>query len=137
MTTIKTRYSKQRELILNNLRNRNDHPSVEEVYQDLKKDHPNLSLGTVYRNLNYLAEAKMIRKLDIGEQIVHYDGNMAKHFHFICQKCHEVYDIYNNISDNVISELKNATQHQVDDMNIIVTGTCECCLKKEKGEHTS
>lgn len=54
----KTRYSKQRELIYENLKARCDHPTAEAIYSDLKKDNPGLSLGTVYRNLNFLADAK-------------------------------------------------------------------------------
>ena len=54
MKEIKIRYSKQRELIFNNLKHRYDHPTAEMIYQDLKVDYPHLSLGTVYRNLNQL-----------------------------------------------------------------------------------
>ena len=50
MKEIKIRYSKQRELIFNNLKHRYDHPTAEMIYQDLKVDYPHLSLGTVYRN---------------------------------------------------------------------------------------
>ena len=125
----KTRYSKQRELILNNLKNRHDHPSAELVYNDLKKENPNLSLGTVYRNLNFLADAKMIRKLDIGEQFVHFDGDISDHQHFICQECNEVYDINVDISD--IIKDKVDTNHSISNVNVTMSGICENCLKKK------
>ena len=89
----KTRYSKQRELIYENLKARCDHPTAEAIYSDLKKDNPGLSLGTVYRNLNFLADAKMIRKLDVGQTIVHFDGDISDHYHFICNECNQVFDI--------------------------------------------
>ena len=76
MKEIKIRYSKQRELIFNNLKHRYDHPTAEMIYQDLKVDYPHLSLGTVYRNLNQLVETKQIKKLDLGDTMVHYDGNI-------------------------------------------------------------
>ena len=84
MKEIKIRYSKQRELIFNNLKNRYDHPTAEMIYQDLKIDYPHLSLGTVYRNLNQLVETKQIKKLDLGDTMVHYDGNIQPHMHFMC-----------------------------------------------------
>ena len=82
----KTRYSKQRELIYENLKARCDHPTAETIYTELKKDNPGLSLGTVYRNLNFLAEAKLIRKLDVGQTTVHFDADLSAHHHFICKE---------------------------------------------------
>ena len=78
MKEIKIRYSKQRVLIFNNLKHRYDHPTAEMIYQDLKVDYPHLSLGTVYRNLNQLVETKQIKKLDLGDTMVHYDGNIQR-----------------------------------------------------------
>ena len=89
----KTRYSKQRELIYENLKARCDHPTAETIYTELKKDNPGLSLGTVYRNLNFLAEAKLIRKLDVGQTSVHFDADLSAHHHFICKECQQVFDI--------------------------------------------
>lgn len=73
MKEVKVRYSKQRELILSNLRNRRDHPTAEMIYQDLKADYPNLSLGTVYRNLNQLCQTRQINRLDIGDPMIRFD----------------------------------------------------------------
>ena len=96
MKEIKIRYSKQRELIFNNLKHRYDHPTAEMIYQDLKVDYPHLSLGTVYRNLNQLVETKQIKKLDLGDTMVHYDGNIQPHMHFMCNCCQTIYDLDNN-----------------------------------------
>ena len=80
MTKI-TRYSKQRELIYQNLKARCDHPTAESIYSDLKVDNPGLSLGTVYRNLNFLVAANKIRKLDVGQSTVHFDADLSAHHH--------------------------------------------------------
>ena len=81
------RFSKQREAILGNLRSRYDHPTAEMVYMDLKQSFPNLSLGTVYRNLAVLYEAGVILKvgasLDGKER---YDGHIQPHAHFFCER---------------------------------------------------
>ena len=105
MKEIKIRYSKQRELIINKLKHRYDHPTAEMIYQDLKVDYPHLSLGTVYRNLNQLVETKQIKKLDLGDTMVHYDGNIQPHKHFMCNCWQTIYDL-----DNIDKKLKNATE---------------------------
>ena len=106
MKEIKIRYSKQRELIFNNLKHRYDHPTAEMIYQDLKVDYPHLSLGTVYRNLNQLVETKQIKKLDLGDTMVHYDGNIQPHMHFMCNCCQTIYDLDNN-DEKLLNNLKN------------------------------
>lgn len=124
----KTRYSKQRELIYENLKARCDHPTAEIIYTELKKDNPSLSLGTVYRNLNFLADAKMIRKLDVGQTIVHFDADLSAHHHFICNKCQQVYDIFYN--DEIISnDAQRQTDHRIEKTDLVFSGTCKNCLK--------
>lgn len=126
----KTRYSKQRELIYQNLKARCDHPTAETIYSDLKKDNPGLSLGTVYRNLNFLAEAKMIRKLDMGRSIVHFDGDLSKHYHFICNECNQVFDITYH-AEHISNEVQLHTNHKIENTDIVFSGVCENCLKKK------
>ncbi len=117
----KTRYSKQRELIYENLKARCDHPTAEIIYTELKKDNPSLSLGTVYRNLNFLADAKMIRKLDVGQTIVHFDADLSAHHHFICNECQQVYDIFLVMmrKDKLIIELKKPILFSVELAKIV------------------
>ena len=99
------RYSKQRELIYNAVTANHIHPTAETVYSMLKKDHPNLSLGTVYRNLQFLSERGDIKRLTFRNMPERYDGNMEHHYHGVCQNCGEVVDIFidylNNIDDRV------------------------------------
>ena len=126
----KTRYSKQRELIYENLKARCDHPTAEAIYSDLKKDNPGLSLGTVYRNLNFLADAKMIRKLDVGQTIVHFDGDISDHSHFICNECNQVFDITYH-DENISNVVQEHTKHHIEKTDIVFSGICEECLKKK------
>lgn len=74
--------SRQREAILSELCGRTDHPTAEELYLSLKEELPNLSLGTVYRNLSLLSEEGIILKLSCGGAD-HFDGNTAQHYHFL------------------------------------------------------
>ena len=87
------KYSRQRESIKNYLFSHHTHPTAETVYNDLKKELPNISLGTVYRNLNLLADTGEILRISSGIGPDHYDGNTSLHYHFICTKCRQILDL--------------------------------------------
>lgn len=86
-------YSRQREIILNYLRSTKSHPTAETVYQNILTETPNISLGTVYRNLTLLTEIGEIRKISTLGRPDRYDGNPAPHYHFICVDCGAVLDL--------------------------------------------
>ena len=86
--------SKQRNLILSIINESNDHPTANEIYEISKKTIPNISLGTVYRNLNLLVEHGMIKTVKTNDNMERYDKIFNKHNHFICNKCNKVYDIF-------------------------------------------
>lgn len=131
MTKI-TRYSKQRELIYQNLKNRCDHPTAEKIYSDLKIDNPELSLGTVYRNLNFLVKVNKIRKLDIGQSTIHFDADLSAHHHFICNHCQQVFDITYN--ENISNDVQNQTEHKIEKVELVFSGICKNCLEIKKME---
>ena len=85
--------SKQRDAIKSFLMTRYDHPTAETVYLNVKKEFPNISLGTVYRNLSLLSEIGEIQKLSTGIGPDRFDGNPAPHYHFICNQCGSVLDL--------------------------------------------
>ena len=85
------RYSRQRELIYEALRQTDEHPTAEMVYHWLKPENPNLSLGTVYRNLNLLADEGTIRRMAFP--VERYDARTEPHPHFCCDRCGCVYDL--------------------------------------------
>lgn len=129
----KTRYSKQRELIYQNLKARCDHPTAEIIYTDLKKDNPGLSLGTVYRNLNFLVTSKLIRKLDVGQVTVHFDADLSNHHHFICNHCQQVFDIAYD-DTHIKNDVQKQTEHQIEKIELVFSGICKDCLKIKKME---
>lgn len=87
------KYSRQREAIKEFLMERKDHPTADMVYLGLLDKFPNLSLGTVYRNLTLLSDTGEINRLRLGDGVDHFDGNTMPHYHFICEKCGKVMDI--------------------------------------------
>lgn len=87
------KYSRQREAIKEYLMERTDHPTADMVYLGLLPSFPNLSLGTVYRNLTLLSDRGEILRLRLGDGVDHFDGNVLPHQHFICQTCGRVMDL--------------------------------------------
>ena len=77
------KFSRQREIILRHVKNFPVHPTADQVYTALKKENPNLSLGTVYRNLNQLSDAGMLKKIHIADGSDRFDGRTDPHFHMI------------------------------------------------------
>jgi len=88
-----TRMTKQRKAILKILENTDIHPTADWIYEQVKKEIPNISLGTVYRNLNVLSEMGKIMTLDYGSSYSRFDGNPRNHYHFKCEKCEKVFDV--------------------------------------------
>ena len=87
------KYSRQREALLKLLQNVKTHPDAGGLYARLKQDFPNISLATVYRNLNLLCETGEIVKLDVGTGIEHYDAATENHYHFVCKNCGAILDL--------------------------------------------
>lgn len=91
MATLK--YSRQRESIKEFLRTRTDHPTADVVYENMKLIYPNISLGTVYRNLSLLADLGEIKKLSSFAGADHFDGRTERHCHFMCIRCERIIDL--------------------------------------------
>ena len=87
------RYSKKREAILEAIRGTSCHPSAEWVYRQLKPRHPDLSLGTVYRNLAFFREQGLVRSVGTVQGQERFDAIVAPHSHFVCSCCGCVQDL--------------------------------------------
>ena len=88
-----SRYSKKRAAILSAIQSTDCHPSAEWVYQTLKPEHPDLSLGTVYRNLIFLRERGDIRSLGVIGGQERFDCHTHPHCHFVCEDCGAILDL--------------------------------------------
>lgn len=122
----KKRYSRQRELILDRLRNTTEHPTAETLYQWLKPDNPTLSLGTVYRNLNLLADEGIIARMPFP--VERFDANCAPHPHFRCRVCGSVYDLDLPHDQTLDRRAAAASGHLVEGHEIFFTGICAHCV---------
>lgn len=131
------KYSKQREVILESLRERKDHPTAEKLFLDLKKQMPELGIATVYRNLTELCEEGLITKIKSKTGPDRYDGNELPHIHFECKKCGDFIDIYLTqiqIKQMHMSMKKLSTEAEAEYENseIYLTGMCKKCKNTGK-----
>lgn len=100
MATLK--YSRQREMIMDFLMTRKDHPTADIVYRNVRKQNPNISLGTVYRNLTLLADIGEISRLRVGDGVDHFDADTSLHYHFVCTECGSVTDLEMDSIENIL-----------------------------------
>ena len=115
-----------REGILKDVQSRRDHPTANMVYESVRKEQPNISLGTVYRNLNVLVEHGLISKSSTGMGSDHFDGYMEPHHHFICKECNNVIDIHRKKNND-----KYIDGNLVVDYEIKYRGICKECLERK------
>lgn len=125
------KYSRQRESIKANLRNRTDHPTADMVYDDIRKLYPNISLGTVYRNLGLLSDLGEVTRIAMLNGADRYDGNTQPHSHFVCRKCGRVYDLPSDIPEEIMETVQKDTGHRIEECSLMFYGTCEDCLGEE------
>lgn len=124
------RYSRQRELILNTVLENKVHPTADYVYNLLKKDYPDLSLGTVYRNLNFLAENNMLKKISNPCGSDCFDGTLSEHQHLVCEKCGKVIDISIPEIEHIDKNVFNKTGFRINTKSLAFEGVCSECSKK-------
>ncbi|MFR2521382.1 MAG: transcriptional repressor [Evtepia gabavorous] len=119
------RYSRQRELIYEALRQTEQHPTAEMIYQCLKPANPSLSLGTVYRNLNLLADEGAIRRMAFP--VERYDAKTMPHPHFCCDQCGAVYDLHLPYDAELDRQALLASGHDVTGHEVVFHGICTKC----------
>ncbi|MDO4275159.1 MAG: transcriptional repressor [Eubacteriales bacterium] len=125
------KYSRQRESIKEFLMTRKDHPTADVVYENMKLIYPNISLGTVYRNLSLLADIGEIRKLPSFAGVDRFDGRTEQHSHFMCTQCNKVIDMENDKIDRFLDNAGNDFKGQISDYSVRFFGICEDCLKNQ------
>ena len=121
-------YSRQREAILNELRSRCDHPTATQVYEGVRKTMPNISLGTVYRNLSALVENGEIISVSVGDGYEHFDGDRSFHLHLRCRQCGDIIDSY--VDENKIKKLVEFDGFTPQSSVCVVYGLCKNCNKQ-------
>lgn len=125
------KYSRQRESIKQYLMTTKKHPTADMVYQYVRKEYPRVSLGTVYRNLNLLADLGEIIKLDCGDGYDRFDGKRNPHYHVVCTSCNTVEDLELESIDHINTIANASYPGVIIGHRTIFYGECENCTKKQ------
>ena len=121
--------TKQRKVILEELKKTTSHPTADEVFLMVRQRLPRISLGTVYRNLELLSENGLIQKLDWSGRQKRYDGNFENHYHIRCLNCGRVEDVLINPLAVIEETFRTVTDYQVLGHRLEILGLCAHCKK--------
>lgn len=124
----------QKELVLNTVLKLKSHLTADEVYESIKKDHPRIGKGTVYRNLGILAEEGAIRKVEIPNGPDRFDFTLKKHYHVRCMKCGEVFDVDMDEILDLSKKIHDTHGMQFLDYDILFKGICPTCRENKSKE---
>ena len=128
--TITYRMTRQREVILEEIRRAKLHPSADEVYEMVRKRLPRISLGTVYRNLEILSELGEIQKLELGGDIKRFDWDPKKHYHVRCLQCGRVDNAPIAPLREIEDELYGTTVYTIIGHRLEFEGLCPRCTRE-------
>ena len=126
------KYSRQRESIKEYLMSTKEHPTADMVYLHVKQEFPNISLGTVYRNPNLLADIGEIIKISTLNGGDRFDGTTTPHYHFFCTDCGAVLDLDMDNIETINHIAGKNFDGEIDTHNITFYGRCGDCVKNAK-----
>lgn len=124
------RVTRQRAIILEEIRKARTHPAADEIYSRVRQRLPRISLGTVYRNLDVLAKAGLIAKLEIAGGPTRYDACIEDHCHIKCVNCGRIEDIYMAAGTEFEEGPSNRTGYRITGHHVEFTGVCPKCEKR-------
>ena len=124
------KYSRQREAIKSFLMTRKDHPTADVVYENVRKEFPNISLGTVYRNLTLLSDMGELLRLRVGDGMDHFDATTEPHYHFICHSCGQVIDLEMDSLESINEIAGAGFRGKIYGHVAYFYGSCENCTEK-------
>ncbi|MDK9708403.1 MAG: transcriptional repressor [Desulforhopalus sp.] len=126
------RLTTQRQIILEELGKVTSHPTANEVYDMVRKRLPRIGLGTVYRNLELMADSGIILKLEVGGTQKRFDATVEPHYHIRCSTCGKVDDIDMEVQEQINLAAEKASNYIILGHHVEFSGICRECSKKQK-----
>jgi Fur family transcriptional regulator, peroxide stress response regulator len=127
------RLTTQRQIILEELAKVTSHPTANEIYDMVRRRLPRIGLGTVYRNLELMAESGLILKLEVGGTQKRFDATVNPHYHIRCIECGKVDDIEIPLQQHINDVASDACDYHILGHHIEFSGICDDCSRKRKG----
>jgi Fur family peroxide stress response transcriptional regulator len=125
------RRSRKRDAMLELMRSTKCHPSADWVYRNIREQYPDVSLGTVYRNLNQLTEEGFIKSVGVVKGQERFDARMEPHSHFVCNHCGAVIDLPNCVSEEILAPLGEEYGFVEQSYELHIYGLCKSCTEKK------
>jgi len=113
----------------------NNHPAIEELHAEIKKDHPSVSKSTLYRNLRLLAKDGVIREVSLPGGLERYDTNTGQHYHFKCSNCGKITDVDMDYLAGINDTVQGKYGFRVDEHDVVFKGICIKCGKNRKNNN--
>jgi Fur family ferric uptake transcriptional regulator len=127
------RLTTQRQIILEELAKVKTHPTASELYDMVRKRLPRIGLGTVYRNLELMADNGMILKLEVGGTQKRFDATTEPHYHIRCSSCGKVDDIMIPVMDDLAEAAAESSSYRIIGHHVEFSGICPDCQQKQEG----
>lgn len=128
------RSTPQRQLVLNIIQKEASHLTGDECYEIARQIDPKISRGTVYRNLNLLADLGEIRRYPMPEGPDHYDHRVVNHYHFLCRNCYKVKDIDLEYQEHLNHDTSGLDGYVVEWHRLVLVGLCPQCKNQTEKE---
>lgn len=122
-----TRKSKQKETILRIMKSTDSHPTADWVYERVKEEIPNISLGTVYRDLKLLKQEGGISEVGFVDTLSRFDGNTQNHYHFRCQQCSRIFDVDEPVNEEIDKKVAQTMGFKIFHHKLEFYGLCQRC----------
>ncbi len=124
------RSTRQRAIIMEVLKGTTQHPTADWIYDRVREKCPNVSLGTIYRNLSLLKEKGLIIELKYGKNTARYDGNSEPHHHIFCLECGKLDDIHCKVHPNLTKSVEKDSGYKITSHQLEFNGICPECLER-------
>ena len=132
LNTLKRRDTPQRRIVLEELRKLKSHPTATELYAIVRRRIEEISLGTVYRNLELLTRMGLIQKLELGSSEARFDGDTSKHHHVQCVQCGRVDDLHGLPDDLLLGVPEKLNNYKILGHRLVFYGVCSRCDGSEQ-----
>ncbi len=126
------RETRQREAILRVLINTKAHPTADWIYEEGRKEIPNISKGTVYRNLQVLQEDGAVTELNLNGTVSRFEAKQDSHYHFRCERCGRVFDLDEPVNNKLDERVAKRTGFTVSHHQLEFRGLCKDCQRKSR-----
>lgn len=127
---MKSRKTRQKEVIFNTLCQDDTHPTMLVLYQKVLTKDPSIGQATVYRNVNRLVKEGKIKRISTKNDVDHYDANMDDHYHITCKKCGQLKDIEDENIPAFLDQIKHDHDIEIDHYQVLFEGVCKDCRNK-------